>query len=309
MPLTQFRYLEEVARCGSIRIAADRLHVAPSAISRQIKNLEMEIGDALFERHARGMVLTPAGEIYIQYTRNVLHDRERVRSEIEDLRGLRRGHIRVYGIDGVVAGPLSVAIHGFRAKYPNVTFRLISTGTELVTRAVRDTDADVGIAFQSSPQREVRFAHRVKDPLHAVVSPTHELARAKTVSLADVLKYPVAVPEATFGIRRLIDQRCRSLKISLQPALETNSIEALRGFARSGAGVTMLNYLSTKYDVDLHRTSAIPFSDPAFQRSTTDICVHEKRGLPVAAREFVGHLSVVMEEWARAAPSRRAQRR
>jgi DNA-binding transcriptional LysR family regulator len=311
MSLTQFRYLEEVARCGSIRIAADRLHVAPSAISRQIKNLELEIGDSLFERHARGMVLTPSGEIYIRYARDVLHERERVRSEIDDIKGLRRGHIRVYSIDGVVAGPLSMAISAFRQKYPNVTFRLVSTGTELVTRAVRDGDADVGIAFQSSHERDVKLAHRVKDPLHAVVARSHELSAAKSIKFSDALKFAVAVPEPTFGIRKLIDQRCRSLKITIQPALETNSIESLRGFARSGAGLTMLPFLSTKHDVDLKRVCAIPFSDAVLQRSSTDICIHEKRTLPIAAREFVEHLSVVLNDWSgsAAAPSRHPQRR
>jgi DNA-binding transcriptional LysR family regulator len=300
MGLSPFRYLDEVARCGSIRVAADRLHVAPSAISRQIKNLELEVGETLFERHARGVVLTAAGEIYVQYARSVLQDRERMRSEIDDLKGLRRGHIRVYSIDGVVAGPLSTALYAFRRNYPGVTFRLVSTGTEIVTRAVRDGDADVGVAFQSAHEQDVRIAHRIQDPLHAVVARKHPLAKSKTIEFAEAFKYPVAIPELTFGIRRLVDARCRSLRITLQPALETNSIEALRGFARSGAGLTMLPFLSTKRDLDLGLVAAIPFSDGILQRSSTDICVHHKRILPVAAREFVDHLYTTFSDLVRA---------
>lgn len=299
MALNQLRYVEEVARCGSIRIAADRLHVAPSAISRQVKNLELEIGEPLFERHARGVILTAAGEIFVQYARSVLHARDRVRSEIDDLKGLRRGHIRIYCIDGVVAGPLSTAVYTFRLKYPGVTFRIASTGTEIVTRAVRDGDADVGVAFQSSHERDVRLAYRIRDPLHAIVIRKHPLTKVGAVSLAEVLKFPVAVPEATFGIRKLVDRRCRSLKIILHPALETNSIEALRGFARSGSGVTMLPYLSAKRDVDLGFVAAIPFLDGVLQKSSTDICVHQMRALPIAASEFVEHLHQTLLNWVR----------
>lgn len=308
MSLNQFRYLAEVAQCGSIRIAAERLHVAPSAISRHIQTIEDEIGTLLFERHARGVVLTAAGQIYAQYARLILRERDRVRSDIDDLRKMRRGHIRVHSVDGIVAGPLSTAIHSFRLKYPGVTFRLTSTGTQTVATAVRDGDADVGVAFQTSPERDVRIAHRIPDPLHAVVAPQHRLAKSKTTSLAEVLRFPVALPEATFGIRKLVDVRCQAIKMNPRPALETNSIEALRGFARSGAGVTMLPYLSAKRDVDLGLVKAVPFSDAPLRRSFTEICVQDKRMLPIAAQEFVEHLFVTFRDWqtqirSRAAPA------
>jgi DNA-binding transcriptional LysR family regulator len=297
MSLNQFRYLAEVAQCGSIRIAAERLHVAPSAISRHIQTIEDELGTHLFERHARGVVLTTAGQIYVQYARLILRERDRVRSDIDDLRKLRRGHIRVHSVDGIVAGPLSTAIHSFRLKYPGVTFRLVSTGTQTVAHAVRDGEADVGVAFQPTPERDVKVAHRIPDPLQAVVAPGHPLAKAKAVSLAEVLRYPVALPEATFGIRKLVDARCRAIKAHPQPALETNSIEALRGFARAGAGVTMLPYLSAKREVDLGFVKALPFSDAVLRKSSTEICVQERRLLPIAAQEFLEHLYLTFRDW------------
>ena len=81
------RYADEVARAGSIRQAAERLHVAPSAVNRRIQDIEEELGTPIFERLPRGMRLTTAGELFMRYVRGRAADLERVRSEIEELKG------------------------------------------------------------------------------------------------------------------------------------------------------------------------------------------------------------------------------
>jgi DNA-binding transcriptional LysR family regulator len=303
MSLAQLRYFVEVARLGSIRIAAERLNVAPSAISRQIQNLEDTNGIPFFERHARGVVLTQAGQIFDEYARFVLQELDRTRSDINDLKQLRRGTIRVHSVDGIVAGPLSTAICSFRAQHPNITFKLTSTGAQTVVKAVRDGESDVGIAFQPLPERNVLSAHEFADPLCVIAAPGSSMANLNQASLIEALRHPVALPTETFGIRALINARCAELKLLPEPALETNSIEALRGFARSGAGLTMLPYLSAKRDVDMGLLVALPFTDPPLRRAATHICVQERRRPPVAVREFVDHLAKTVRSWQESAPA------
>ena len=88
------RYFDEVVRAGSIRAAAEKLNVASSAINRQVLRLEADLGVKLFERGARRLRLTAAGEILIHHVRRTLRDAERAKSEIEDLQGLKRGIVR-----------------------------------------------------------------------------------------------------------------------------------------------------------------------------------------------------------------------
>ncbi|MHA6729994.1 LysR family transcriptional regulator [Devosia sp. A369] len=290
MMLNPLRYLVEVARCRSIRVAADNLHVAPSAISRHIQNIELELGTDLFERSSRGVNLTPAGEIYIQYAQSVLFEKDRLRFDIDELKGLKRGHVRITTIDGVVSGHLSVAVSSFTKLYPGVTFQLTSTGTELVTKAVREGDADIGIAYQPTPDPEVNIVMRFADPLFLIVAPGHPLAGRKSVDFSEALTFPYALPEATFGIRRLINAYCREERISLAPTLETNSIEALRGFARSGAGVSMLHSLSISRDLASGVVAAIPFRNPTLQKSWVEVCTRATRRLPPAVEQFTNHL-------------------
>jgi len=257
----------------------------------------------MFERNSRGVTLTTAGELYVRHARSVLVDLERVQTEIDDLKGLRRGHVRIRTIDGIVAGPLSDAVSSFKKSHPGVTFQLNSTGTELVTKAVRDGEADIGIAYHPTPDTGVSIAMRIADPLLLIVAPTHPLASRAAVDFTEALDFPLALPEPTFGIRKLINALCQSERIALKPELETNSIEALRGFARSGAGVSMLHYLSISRDVELGLVVAIPFRNIALQQSWVEICTQEGRQLPIAAERFMDHLRQIFSRSSPKPPS------
>lgn len=284
------RYFVEVATTGSIRAAAENRHVAASAISRYIKIFETEAGAALFERYPRGMQLTAAGEVYLRYARGVLMDSERARVEINDLKSLRHGHVRLSAIDGIVSGPLSDIIAAFRETFPGITFHLNATGTENVMRTIRDGEADIGIAFHSSPLAGVRIAQRVADPLVAVVARDHPLASRANASLAEVLAYRIALPERTFGIRQLVNAACHIHQLRPDIVLETNSIEALRGFARSGAGVTMMPYLTAIREIRLGMVAGVLVDEASLRASSLDIGIRDDRLLPPAVEEFLHHL-------------------
>ncbi len=290
MSQIQIRYFIEVARTGSVREAGERLNVASSAVSRQIQNLEKQLGMELFERRPRGMVLTAAGEIYLNYARTASLESDRVRSELEALRGLRRGTIRVYTVEGIVADALTNAVAVFRVRHPGIAFKLIATGTSEVIAAVCAGQVDIGISFNAQPHPLVHFVRRVRDPVVAVLHPKHSLAQLRQVSFSELLSFPIGLPEVGFGIRRLIDDQCRRLGVSIEAALETNSIEALRGFARSGAGVSILPPFAIRREVSLKLVKTVLISDPALKHASIDISVLAGRRLPSAVNAFVSVL-------------------
>jgi DNA-binding transcriptional LysR family regulator len=236
------------------------------------------------------MQLTAAGEVFLRYARGVLMDSERAHVEINDLKALRHGHVRLSAIDGIVSGPLSELIAAFRATFPGITFHLNATGTENVMRTIRDGEADIGIAFHSSPLSGVRIAQRIPDPLVAVVARDHPLASRAAASLAEVLAYRIALPERTFGIRQLVNAACHVHQLRPDIVLETNSIEALRGFARSGAGVTMMPYLTAIREIRLGTVAGVLVDETSLRASSLDIGVREDRLLPPAVEEFLRHL-------------------
>jgi DNA-binding transcriptional LysR family regulator len=287
---SELRYFLEVARAGSIRAAADRLHIAPSAVSRQIQRLEKDLGARLLERRARGVILTEAGTVYARYALDAVHALQRVQSELELLRGLQRGHIGITAVEGVIADLLTRAVAQFRRKFSGVTFSITVRGTDEVARAVREGDTDVGLAFYADPHDNLRFVERSPDPICAVLAPDHPLAQSRRLCLTDVMGEPLAIPVSTFGIRHMIDAECRNLRRQIVPVLETNSIETMRGFARDGAGITFLTRISIWRDLVAGRLVAVPMADASFRKATIDLIVMARRDLPLAAGEFVDFL-------------------
>lgn len=289
MPITQLRYFEEVVRTGSIRLAADRLRIAPSAISRQIRNIEQDLGAPLFERHARGVVLTSAGEIYASYARSTLNAQDRVRAEIDDLKGLRRGHIRLCTAEGIV-DELMGTISDFRSNHPGVTFQVTVVGSQHILPLVRAGDVEIGITYTANVEPGIGYLSRRRAPLYAVMHKTHPMATAKRLKLSATMAHPLAIPDKTFGVRRLLDAQCSSSRLVMRPVMESNSINALRAFARAGGGVTFLPLVTVRADLELAMISAVPLADPNLRQGTLDICVAEDRKLTNAAAAFVAHM-------------------
>ncbi|WP_424139164.1 LysR family transcriptional regulator [Roseomonas chloroacetimidivorans] len=280
MSLARFRYFEKVARLGSIREAAEVLHVAPSAISRQIAHLEAEFGAELFERQARGMRLTPAGEIVLRSARNLLDGMDQARSALDDLRGLRRGHVRLWTVEGMLSDFVYPVLAQFSAAHPAVTFDLlIGSSDQLVDRLLED-EADLAVVFNPPAHRGIATLGEMRDPLLAIMRPDHEAAAAGRLSLAELARWQIALPDATFGMRHVINEAAAAARLHLQPRLVTNSVEALRGFARTGMGVALLTRMAAQRDLDQGQLAAVPLRDRLLRTTRTRICARRDRRLP-----------------------------
>lgn len=286
------RYFREVYQLRSIRQASSVLNVAPSAVSRQILRLEQMVGMPLFERLPRGVAPTEAAEVLARFSRNFLLDVERVRGEIDALRGLNRGHIRLVSAEGLIAYLLNRTIAAFHRRFPGVTYELVVAGTGVAARNLCEGTADIGFVFNAEPDEHLEFAAQIRDPLCAVVAPGHPLAHASALRMADILGHATGIPEKSFGIRRMIDAVLSAEKLQLSPMLVTNSIEALKGFARYGGGVTFLPSLPIRRELDRRVLISIPIAQESFQCSTHDICVLAGRRLPLAVKAFVEQVKI-----------------
>ncbi len=286
------RYFREVYRLRSIRQASTVLNVAPSAVSRQIARLEQIVGVHLFERLPRGVAPTEAADVLARFSRNFLSDVERVRGEIDSLRGLKRGHIRIMSNEGLVDYLLTRTIASFHREFHGITYELVVAGTTAITHSLHEGRADIGLVFNAESDAQLSFAAHIQDPLCAVVAPDHPLASASVLELSEIARHPIALPEKTFGIRRLIDAALNVEKLHLSPTLETNSIEALTGFARYGGGLTFLPSLPIRLQLDRRVLVSIPVVAESFRHSSHDVCVLADRRLPLAVEAFVEQLKV-----------------
>src|SRR3954447_17642850 len=222
------RYVDEVARAGSIRKAADVLHVTASAVNRRIMDLEEELGAPLFERRPRGVRLTAAGELFVRYIREQDGDVERMKSQIEDLKGMRRGTVRIACSQALALDFLPREIGEFRKRHPLVTFDVKVFDHERAMMALSDYEVDLVLVFRPPFLANFQPLMTLEQRIVVVMSSNHPLASRPTVRLRDCAAYPVALPERSIGGRQLLDEVCARRGISFQVAAESNSFELLR---------------------------------------------------------------------------------
>lgn len=179
-------YINEIARCGSIRKAAARLNVASSAVNRQVLALEEEIGAPLFERLPRGLRLTAAGELCIEHIRDVLKNYERLEGRIRSLKMQQAGKVRMVTTVGLAAGPLPEIIARFLSEHPRVFVQLRNDTGGTTASPVVSGEVDIGLGFNIPAMPGIRTLGNFDIPIGVVLPPWHQLIGPGPINLADV---------------------------------------------------------------------------------------------------------------------------
>ncbi len=229
--LSSIRYIDAVVKAGSIRAAAETLAITSTALNRRILSMEEELGAPIFERLPHGVRLSAAGEIYIHHIRNQLSDMERVKSQIADLSGVRRGHVSIACSQALLPYFLPTQIALYRREHPNVTFAVHLRDREAAERALVDHSADLAIVFEPVRLTDFMTLMRVRQPVHVVMTPDHPLADRETVRLADCLAFPISLPTTPYGVRHLIDIAVRTASLRIEPVIQSDNFEFLRNHA------------------------------------------------------------------------------
>nr|WP_075291145.1 LysR substrate-binding domain-containing protein [Pararhizobium arenae] len=244
------RYIDEVARQGSIRKAAKTLHVAASAVNRYILELEEELQAPIFERLPRGLKLTSSGEILIQHIRETLQAHQRMRAQIQSLKGLNRGEVVIATMATLAAGRLAEIVAAYREKHPQVSLRIMVGDRTTVAEMVALGQADLAIAYNLPDDTRLQRAAEFRHALGAVVAPGHPLATRKTVRMSDCLLYPLVLADRSLSLREVVEATAPA-RATLVPVVETNSMELMKRLARTTPHITFLNRL----DVDREMAS------------------------------------------------------
>ncbi|THD34315.1 LysR family transcriptional regulator [Pantoea sp. R102] len=227
---TEMRYFLAVADCGSLSAASAQLFVAVSAISRQIQRLEQQLGVTLFARHARGMVLTEAGEIFAHHVRKNLLDMEYALAEIKGLKAVRRTLIRVACTDGLAFTLLPRLIAAFRRDHPGVLFDVRVASAQGVAELLRSGECDVALQFSLHAERAVEVVGSWPAPVLLVMHDSHPLAGVPQVALANLSHYPLALPQQNTTVRQLFELASHMSGHLIEPVLTCDNFSTLFHF-------------------------------------------------------------------------------
>lgn len=287
-------YVAEVAKSGSIRRAAERLNITPSALTRQIQDLEHELSTPLFERLASGMRLNAAGELLVRHIKDQMADLERVRSQIADLSGVRRGHVTLACSQAFVTKLIPEEMQIYRNQFSEVRFTIKVRDHAQGVATLDTMDADLALLLQPPHSAEIEVLQTCRTQLCAVMRTTHPLSQESgPVRLRDCLAYPTALPDHTLATRHHIEQTLARRGIPLEPTIESGSIEFLR------------NVVVRENALSLQCPSGVP-DDPNIRIRPIDtrdlplmvLVLAQKRGrvLPIAAAKFANQLILRLQK-------------
>src|SRR5260370_11170022 len=199
------RYFDHVARLGSIRRAADQLHVASSAVNRQIIKLEEEIGTPLFERLRSGVRLTQAGELLLRHARETLSDFERTRVEIAGLSGTVMGHVRIVCLESLLLRFMPQVVAELAAAHPQIRLTVFGIDPGDTAEEMRSGRNDFGVLFMDRRIRGVDVSTTFVTSRGAVMRPRHPLPPRRSLTFTDSAPYPVCMLLVRFLLPPLID--------------------------------------------------------------------------------------------------------
>ncbi|WP_353154714.1 LysR family transcriptional regulator [Pollutimonas bauzanensis] len=299
---TAHRYFLEVAATGSIKRAAARLHIASSALSRQISRLEETTEARLFERRREGMVLTQAGELLADHVRRVAMDSDGVLRHIRNLQHVAHSTIRIGTNEGVAHNLLPDVLAQYRQQYPEVTFQVRVGSPGFVQRCLREGSIDIGLMFSLKPGSDVEVRHEIPSPICAIMGKGHPLADHTRLELEDLKNYPLAMTDSGTTVQLLFDVLSSGGDGShFNPAYSSNSSSLIRALVEGGHAVTLAGEITLCHALAQGSLIAVPLADEALPTRSLQVLTAEKGTLKNSVERFMTLLIAALQCHDRAA--------
>jgi DNA-binding transcriptional LysR family regulator len=294
--------IRDVARAGSIRKAAEDLHITSSALNRRIQAFEAEFGAPIFERLPRGVRLNPAGELLMQHIRMQLSDLERVRGQVADLAGQRRGHVSIASSQALNPIFLPEEIARYRSEHPGVTFSVRVRDRAAAERDLSDFSSDLALVFEPVYLADFEVIKAIPQPVCAVMANDHPLASRPALRLRDCLAVPHVVPSPGYGVRHLLELATRGRARRLDPVLEADSFELMRQYVLHEHVVGFQIPIGLTPSPD-PRLAVRPVAARDLQPGLLLLGQLRGRTLPVASAKFALQLAAALERQEISEPS------
>lgn len=295
MQIRALMYFDELVRTRSMRQAAENLNVAPTAVSRQIENLEEYFATPLVERSARGVTLTAAGELLATRAGRTFRELEHLQQLIEDLKGLERGRVTIYANGAIVTSLLTPALAEFGKSYPNIRFEVMITSARQAVEAVNSAQADMALTLFAPQMSEAKVVARSEIAYDVIVSRRHALAGRSEVPLRELTRHALALPEKQFGFRQNFDATAERQGLTIEPSFTVSSLEMLKELVLSDMAATLLPMLSVRREIESGQIEAIPLASESAIRTHAELSIAPDRQLSFAA----GKLAAFIEEFMR----------
>lgn len=274
---------------GTIAAAAEREHIAAAAVSKRMSEIEAQLGTQLLVRTNKGISATAAGLALATMARRVLHELDEIAVQMQEYASGVRGHVRVFANISAITQFLPAEIKSFLEQYPQVQVHLEEKISTVITKAVAENSADIGIFTMEQHGLGLEEFSYHEDELVLITPVRHALSGHASLRMRDSLAFDYVGLHTGSAINRLLLQQANELNMSLRLRIQVTSYDALCLMVNSGLGIAMLPLAVARHhakNLDIHIISL----DEPWARRELRICVRSYEALPVAAKLLVSHL-------------------
>jgi LysR family transcriptional regulator, nitrogen assimilation regulatory protein len=266
MDIKQLEYFRHVAELGSFTRAATFLSVVQPALSRQVRQLEIELGQNLFERNGRGVVLTDAGSRLLEHTRGILTQIGRARQELEDQRNGDSGHITL-GLPPSLGSSLTVPlVKAFGKLLPNARLATVEGLSANILEWLNLGRVDCALVYNATATATVDLQPLLEDQLF-LIAPLVATGSRKGTSLAELADYPLIIPSRPHAMRMAVENALATVDRKICVAHEIESIPAVIDLVRQGHGYGVLPLNAVKCTQWANEVVAKPIGQPTLKIS------------------------------------------
>ena len=240
MELDQVTAFLEVARQRSFSRAAEKLYRTQPAISAQIRALEQELGQKLFDRSGRKIFLTPAGDVLYEYGEKLVALHRETLQRVKDVQDAVAGKLVVGANEATCLYVLPQVFAGFKRKYPQVGISIYRNFSHKILQKMAEHQVDIGIVTLPVMQNNLKVMPIYEDELQVVVPAKHPLAKRAAVKIEDLVPEPLIFPKGGHT-RELLDKIFRKYQHQLHISMELASVESIKKFVGAGLGISLLS--------------------------------------------------------------------
>ncbi len=265
MEIHQLRYFVAVADEGSFSRAAAKVRVAQPSLSQQIRKLEAEVGQPLFDRLPRSVVLTEAGRCLIDYARQILASIGDARRCVDELKSEIAGGLSVGAIPTIAPYVLPELIGKFQKHYPEVTLEIVEDVTDGITRRVEAGELDVALASTCQQSPTLRRESLGNEPLLALVPKGHPLAKKTLVTLDDLKSQRFLLLHEMHCLSQQVNHLLAVRRLRPEVALAGSQLGTIANMVAAAIGVSIVPQMMVKHQATPGCVS-LPFAPPVPER-------------------------------------------
>jgi len=285
MDINQLEVLVTVAREKSFSRAAEVLERTQPAISQAVRRLEQEIGEKLFDRSSKDGNLTYAGELLVDYARQMLNLRYSAETAIRDMRGLQRGKLTISANEHTVFYLLPV-IREFRKRHPLIKIEVQRGVASRIPTEITAREVELGVISFKPSDASLRSVPVLTDELVLVVSPKHTFADRQSITIPELGGETFVAHNAPSPYRQKVIEAFDRHKTRLNISIELPSLEAIKRLVEAGVGVALVPKLTAKAEIATGRLKALSVQDLKLERKL-NIIYRKNSVLSHAAQEFL----------------------